>query len=223
MPSLYFTRILFHVQNCFFTCDMNPANIIYYLSRLFDVDLSLNVKQISETERLAAQQLTEIIRSIISISSNQIDYDNEVTLDFTIERDNCFIEDDFISNTNHNSDSNDCNNEENAQENRNLKNYTMEFMEEVVRFADEKDSSGKRRRSWTSIKHHYRSIPSQNYISRFRECLSQQGTNRQKIQDIDAIVYNKFVKAREQYLPIHDVDIQRWALQAAKETHLNDF
>ena len=98
---------------------MNLANIIYYLSRLFDVDLSLNVKQISETERLAAQQLAEIIRSIIS--SNQIDYDNEVTLDFTIERDNYFIEDDFISNTNHNSDSNDWNNEENSQENRNLK------------------------------------------------------------------------------------------------------
>ena len=82
---------------------MNLANIIYYLSRLFDMDLSLNVKQISETEQLA-----EIIRSIIS--SNQIDYDNEVTLDFTIERNNCFIEDDFISNTNHNSDSNDWNN-----------------------------------------------------------------------------------------------------------------
>ena len=76
---------------------MNPANIIYYLSRLSDVDLSLNVKQISETERLAAQQLAEIIRSIISINSNQIDHDNEVTLDFTIERDNCFIEDDFGS------------------------------------------------------------------------------------------------------------------------------
>ena len=99
----------------------------------------------------------------------------------------------------------------------------MEFMEEVVRFAGEKDSSGKRRRSWTSIKHRYRSIPSQNYISRFRKCLSQQGTKRQKIQDIDTIVYEKFVNVREQYLPIHDVDIQRWALQAAKETHLNDF
>ena len=34
---------------------------------------------------------------------------------------------------------------------------------------------------------------------------------------------NKFVNAHEQYLPIHDVDIQRWALQAAKETHLSDF
>ena len=186
---------------------MNPANIIYYLSRLCDVDLSLNLKQISKTKRLAAKQLAEIIRSIIS--SNQIDYDNEVTLDFTIERDKCFIEDDFTSNTNHNSDSNDWNNEENSQENRNLKNYTMEFMEEVVRFADEKDSSGKRRRSWTSIKHRYRSIPSQNYVCRFRKYLSQQGTKRQKIQDINAIVYNKFVNAREQYLPIHDVDIQR--------------
>ncbi|CAF1958695.1 unnamed protein product [Rotaria magnacalcarata] len=43
------------------------------------------------------------------------------------------------------------------------------------------------------------------------------------LRQIDTIVYNKFLKAREQYLPIPDVDIQRWALQGAKEIHLNDF
>ncbi|CAF5045695.1 unnamed protein product [Rotaria sp. Silwood1] len=42
-------------------------------------------------------------------------------------------------------------------------------MKEVVDFADAKDSSGKRRRSWKTVKHRYRSLPDQNYISRFHQ------------------------------------------------------
>ena len=40
--------------------------------------------------------------------------------------------------------------------------------------------------------------------------IAQQGTKRQKIQNIDQVVYKNFLNAREQYLPIHDIDIQRW-------------
>ncbi|CAF1057100.1 unnamed protein product [Rotaria magnacalcarata] len=103
---------------------MNPANIIYYLSRLFDVDFSLKVQQISETERLAAQELAAIIRSIISCE--QIDYEDEITLDFTIEKDRYCIEDNFILNTSRDCDSDDeWHNEENLKENHQLKNYSI--------------------------------------------------------------------------------------------------
>ena len=96
-------------------------------------------------------------------------------------------------------------------------------MKEVVSFADAKDSSGKNHRSWKTIKHRYRSIPDQSYISRFRKYLNQQGTKRQKTQNIDNIVYKSFLNAREQYLPIHDFDIQRWALKAARDMNIYDF
>ena len=65
-------------------------------------------------------------------------------------------------------------------------------MREVVDFADVKDSSGKRRRSWKTIKHRYQSLPDQNYISRFRKYIAQQGTKRQKTQNIDQVVYKNF-------------------------------
>ncbi|CAF4323180.1 unnamed protein product, partial [Rotaria sordida] len=125
-----------------------------------------------------------------------------------------------------NDDGNDADDEwddkENLKEHYIPNTYSIEFMKEVVDFADAKDSSGKRRRSWKTVKHRYRSLPDQNYISRFRKYLSQQGTKRQKTQNIDQIVYKKFLNAREQFLPMHDIDIQRWALQAAKEMNLDD-
>ena len=114
-------------------------------------------------------------------------------------------------------------NKKDLKENCTLNSYSVEFMREVVDFADAKDSSSKRRRSWKTIKHRYQSLPGQNYISRFRKYKAEQGTKRQKIQNIDQVMYKKILNAREQYLPIHDIDIQRWGLQAAKQMNLDDF
>ena len=44
-----------------------------------------------------------------------------------------------------------------------------------------------------------------------------------KVQNIDQVVYKNFLNAREQYLPIHDIDVQRWGLQAAKQMNRDDF
>ena len=93
----------------------------------------------------------------------------------------------------------------------------------VVDFADAKDSSGKCRRSWKTIKHRYQSLPDQNCISRFRKYKAEQGTKRQKMQNIDQVVYKKILNAQEQHLPIPDIDIYRWELQAAKQMNLDDF
>ena len=82
-------------------------------------------------------------------------------------------------------------------------------MKESVSFTDAKDSSGKHRRSWKTIKQRYRSIPDQNSITRFLKYLNQQGKKRRKTQNIDNVVYKSFLNAREQYLPVHDFDIQK--------------
>ncbi|CAF4629857.1 unnamed protein product, partial [Rotaria sp. Silwood2] len=201
---------------------MNPSNIVYCLSELFDVNLNLNITQISKNELLIAKRVAEIINTLIS--SDQFDYDAEVTLDLTTDLQDCYNENDSIGT---NIDGNDADDEwdrtEDLKENCKLNSYSIEYMREAVDFADVKDSSGKRRRSWKTIKHRYQSLPDENYISRFRKYIAQQGTKRQKTQNIDQVVYKNFLNAREQYLPIHDIDIQRWALQAAKQMNLDDF
>jgi hypothetical protein len=102
-------------------------------------------------------------------------------------------------------------------------NYSLEFMQEVVDFADAKEKNGKRRRSWKTVHNRYKTILNQGYINRFRTYVEGHGSKRQKTENVDEIVYKKFVEARELSLPVHDLDIQRWALQAAHETQLESF
>ncbi|CAF3760184.1 unnamed protein product [Rotaria socialis] len=80
-----------------------------------------------------------------------------------------------------------------------------------------------RRRSWKTVHNRYKSIPAQNYIARFRNYIAHQGTKRQKINNVDEYVYKKFLNAREKFLPVHDVDLCRWGLQAAKEYKIDNF
>ena len=97
-------------------------------------------------------------------------------------------------------------------------------MENVVSYYDEKDSkTGKRKRSWSTVQHRFPRVPYQQYISRFRHYLEAHGTKRQKIERADEYVFDKFEKAREQLLTVHDLDMKRWALMSAKEQSLTDF
>ena len=96
-------------------------------------------------------------------------------------------------------------------------------MKEVVEFADATDENGERRRSWNIISHRYRMLPDRTYVNRFRKYIQQHGTKRQKIESIDELVLKKFVNAREQSLPIYDLDVRRWALKVAHECQLEDF
>ena len=156
---------------------MNHANVVYCLSEIFDVNLNLNITQISKNELLIAKRVAEIINTLIS--SDQFDYEVEVTLDRT----NDYNENDSIAtNVDGNDADDEWDNKEDLKENCKLNSYSIEFMREVVDFADAKDSSGKCRRSWKTIKHRYQSLPDQNYISRFRKYRAQQGTKRQKFK-----------------------------------------
>jgi hypothetical protein len=39
---------------------------------------------------------------------------------------------------------------------------------------------------------------------------------------VDEIVYKKLIQAREQCLPLHDIDVQRWAVKSARELNLDE-
>jgi len=73
---------------------MKPANIVPYLSELFDVNLSLNITEISQKERLIAQRLAGIINSLTGC--DQFHYDDEVTLDLVNDLDDYYNEDDIV-------------------------------------------------------------------------------------------------------------------------------
>ena len=92
-----------------------------------------------------------------------------------------------------------------------------------VEFYDARDSAGRKRHTWKSTKHRFGTVPHQQYITRFRHYIEQQGTKRAKLQIIDDFVYDKFEEARERVLPVHDHDLRRWALQKAAEDSVLNF
>lgn len=89
-----------------------------------------------------------------------------------------------------------------------LKQYSLEYMKAVVEYADKKNKKGGHR-SWKSIKNRFKALPHQGYVARFRKYLENEGTKQQKFGMMDEDVYDKFVNARGQALPIHDMDLQR--------------
>ena len=105
-----------------------------------------------------------------------------------------------------------------------LNQWSLEYMEKVVHFYDEKDSkTGKRKHSWAMFHHQFRKVPIRNYISHIRKYLASGGTKRHKMDQIDAFVYESFKNAREKLLSVHDMDLRWWRLKKVKEIFSNDF
>jgi hypothetical protein len=104
-------------------------------------------------------------------------------------------------------------------------NFSLDFMKKVVDFYDARDATGRRRRrhTWKSTKHRFKSVPHQQYISRFRYYIEQHGTKREKIQIAEDFVYDKFEEARNRVLPVHDRDLRRRTLQKVAEHSVLNF
>lgn len=204
---------------------MNPNNIVQCLADLVKADLHIKPRDVSQNEREAAQHLAETIGMFTDCK--RFTYDEETTLDFESQTDDYEESDDEEA---AHGDGNVASADDELKEDEDkdlephhLKQYTLQFMKRVVEFADVKDSTGKRRRSWKTVHNRFRTLPNQSYVSRFRHYLEHQGTKRQKLYDIDHELFKKFENARERCLPVHELDIQRWALKLARELKLEGF
>ena len=85
------------------------------------------------------------------------------------------------------------------------------------------EDTGKRLHSWRSFQNHFRRVKDRKCIQRFRNYIKNHGTKKQKLEEIDAFVYDSFTRARDQLLFIHDVDLKRWGLKKAREVNDESF
>jgi hypothetical protein len=99
-----------------------------------------------------------------------------------------------------------------------LQKFFLEYMTNVIDFYDEIDATtGKRKHTWKNVQHRFRRVPHRQYLGRFRKYVESHGTKKQKVDDIETFVYERFEAARESCLPLHDLDLKHWALQRAQE------
>ena len=205
---------------------MRSSNIIYCLSSIMNVNLSdYSLKAVSHEEHEVAEYLAEVIISICN--RKRFEYDEETTLDvyhaqYSNEDDENEEEDEEESSESESGSDYDVEDDLKKEHNE-LSNFSPDFMQRVVDYAYEENKFGQRRRTWRSVKHRFQTLPNQNYVSRFKKYLENNGTKRQKLQAIDKCVYQKLFEAREQYLPVHDIDLQRWAMKKSRELDFDDF
>ncbi|CAF1404793.1 unnamed protein product [Adineta ricciae] len=58
------------------------------------------------------------------------------------------------------------------------------------------DATGKRKRTWKSVQDRFRRSRHKRYLGRFRKYLEDHGTKKQKIDDIDTFVFERFVASK---------------------------
>ena len=204
---------------------MRSDSIIYCLSSIMNVDFNdHSLRAPSQEEYEVAEYVAEIIISICN--RKRFEYDEETTLDvYTTQcSDDHYDNEEEPTESSESESGSDYELEDDVKKERaELSKYSLEFMQSVVDYAYEENESGQRRRTWKSVKHRFQKLPNQNYVSRFKKYLENNGTKQPKLEQIDKCIYEKLCEAREQYLPVHDIDLQRWALKKSRELGFNDF
>ena len=166
-------------------------------------------------EQELANHLAEMLNSIINCHSFSVE--TETSLDHISNE----ITEDDSDDSELDSDFNDTGNDENGVL---LQKFSLVYMKRVIQYYDEKDPlTGKRRRSWKSVQRRFRRVRDSTYLSRFRSYMQKEGTKCEKMENINNYVYNKFEQARELFLPVHDLDLRRWALKKAEQESLHEF
>ncbi|CAF1383098.1 unnamed protein product, partial [Didymodactylos carnosus] len=148
------------------------------------VATSLTINQpppVTMQERQMAEQLADTI-ALLS-KGPKFDYYEEITLDLgEMSDEEHSAEEEETSEIEAGTEEADPDwqDKEKAIDKYNLKNYSEDFMRQVVNFADETNRFGKRSHICESIRRRFKAVPDQKYISGFRRYLEYHETKRQK-------------------------------------------
>jgi len=74
--------------------------------------------------------------------------------------------------------------------------------------------------SLKSLKKNNKYLKSWAQLKIWKGYVEKDGNNWHKLSELKNSVYNRFKKAREKYLPIHDRDLKRWAIQESRKINL---
>ena len=116
-----------------------------------------------------------------------------------------------------NSDESDDFEENQDQDIRN--HFTFEKMESIIKWVDQHPNC-----TITSILHRFRKIKSMTYIKRFREYISRNGSNLEKLNKIKDFMLNEFyIKRAIEKEEVHDIDLKLFAIQKARDLGWDTF
>ena len=140
----------------------------------------------------------EIISSLLKVIDNicnctSFEIDSDMTLDYDDAEEFSDFEDENTASENENLDPSF---DETAETERPpiTLNFSLDYMKKVIDYYDERDSKGKRKHTWKSTQHRFKSISYRQYLAHFRHYIEQGGTKREKMQVIDDLLMTSLKK-----------------------------
>ena len=167
---------------------MNAANIIKLMHEKVSLKQDDKSSVLREQEQLMANHLVDLLQDLTI--SDSYDIETEESLEIADDESHHSeeiqaISDKFISDT-------ECT------------KYSLEYMKKVVDYT-------RPGISFTTIQHAFPRVKDRKQLQRFRDYVERNGNRFHKLQRIETFIINKFRDARQESLPVHDLDICRWA------------
>jgi len=97
------------------------------------------------------------------------------------------------------------------------KNY-FEYKKRAVEFWR---SGKKKRRSFETVQHKFKKVPSIKYLYNWEQQIEEGGTRNKKLLKISEFVLEEFNNALDKSVAVHDFDLKRWALKARAKVNLD--
>lgn len=187
---------------------MNPKNILQLLQKSFDNPQYDIESVITDEERSFALHLENLIKDSINTQVFVESYNTLSNDDESVFSDVVAVEEEFENDY-----------EEIVKDNKKVKvTVDIEYKRQAVEFWH---SGKKKNKSLETVQHRFRKVKDKKLLYRWEAQIIEGGTRIEKLLQISKYVLEQFQKACDKSLPIHDLDLKRWALKARNEVNLS--
>lgn len=199
---------------------INLLNVVTILKLIVEERFPEVSAEVSDLERVVAENLLPVLvasckncqisehESLVQVNDNQYAGEED-----DIDRHAICLSQNSVA-----SYSSQCSNYSNETVTIDDEIFSLDYCQSVISFVDSHPNA-----RFGTITHHFRRIKDFSYIKRFREYIAKSGSKIDKLLRLKEKVFEYFQTARNMHLPVHDINLKRWALQIANEISLEDF
>jgi hypothetical protein len=180
---------------------MNYKNIVNELSRLVLEKYGPSQGEITPDDTFLANKLLRILESFEQSDFINVDESDSLSFD-NVEGD---VDEEF-----------ECEDDDSSVVYGNER-FSYDYIKKVLEFRREKNPCFK------TIQHNFPRVKHRCYLTNFKKYYDQGGARYEKIDKVRQFMYEKFEKARNLHLAVHDEDLKIWAIEKSRELSIDNF
>lgn len=189
---------------------MNPRNVVTLLQKSFQGPQYDLESIITDEEKHLALHLENLIKNSIDTTFFVESYESLSFNDASVYPDAIMVEEEFENNYE-------------VLENENKKRKMNDDVDYDYKMkAVEYWCSGKKkRRSFETVQNRFKKVKNVQSLYKWEEQVKEGGTRTDKLLKISEYVLQQFKNASDKSVPVHDLDLKRWALESRAKVDLS--